>query len=133
MHRYRLLIFLAVPFLAACSLYEKARIVDRTETELAHPFAHSPSVLLHKSYGGLEEGGDVSLLKLGDSDCAALRQNFVQTQPLRPETREYDTFRQLDLAPATVYVRQWTDKAGADTTYLLDNASCVLYRQAHFE
>lgn len=133
MRRHRFLIFLVIPLLAACSFFEKVRIVDRTETELERPFLDSPEVLLRNSYGGLEEGGEVALLKLSDRDCSALRENLMQTRPVRPNTREYDTFRQISITPITVYFRHWTDNDGADTSYLLDAASCVLYRQAHFE
>ena len=133
MYRCRLLLFLIMPLSTGCSLYEENRIVNRTETEIERAFVNTPDVLLRNSYGGLEEGGDVALLKLSNLDCSALRQNFKQTRPVQPRTREYGTFRQLDLSPSTVYFRYWTDNAGADTDYLLDDASCVLYRQAHFE
>ena len=133
MQKYRYFILLGTLLLAGCSLYEETRIVDRTEKELARNFATTPDVLSRSTYGGLEEGGDVALIKLSDSDCSALRHDFAQTRQVQPNTREYDTFRNLDLTPSTVSFGHWTDNAGADTVYLLDNASCVLYRQAHFE
>ena len=133
MNLFRLSVLLVIPLLAACSLYEKARIVDRTETELARIFIQTPQLLLNSSYGGLEEGGYVALLRLSAGDCSQLQKAFSRTWLIQENSREHDTFRQVGLTPRTAQFHYWTDRDGADTTYLLDKTSCVLYREAHFE
>ena len=133
MNQLRFSGLMVIPLLVGCSIIEKTRIIDRTETELARTFIQTPQLLLNNSYGGLEEGGDVALLKLGEGDCSAVQKAFSQTRLIQPKTREHDTFLQAGLAPTTAHFHYWSDMDGADTTYLLDKTSCVLYRQAHFE
>ncbi|GAB2524446.1 hypothetical protein GCM10027188_29290 [Lysobacter humi (ex Lee et al. 2017)] len=81
-------------------------MADRTQTELALSFSAAPKLLASASFGGLEEGGDVALLKLGNEDCARVRRKLAGPQRLAHGSRGYDSFRLIEAPPPSVYTRQ---------------------------
>ena len=115
------------------SLFDRYRLRTQTEADLRIVFAEPPDILDTESYGWAEEGGDQALIRLHNADCAKVADVLQVVEAADEWSDYYRMFRLEDLKPSTVRVQRWMNSHGDFKLYVLDQASCVLYREAFFE
>lgn len=128
-----LAIALACAGAAGCGRPEERRLAKQIERELGVELADRASLLASEEYGWAEEGGDRALLGLAREDCARVKGRLGE--PAAPDSSSGYTrmFASRGLRPARVAARFSQNPHGDHRHYVLDPASCTLYREAHFE
>lgn len=118
--------------LVSCGHYEGRRLSSQTEKDLGVHFSVQPILLRSESYGWAEEGGDRALLQLEAVDCVQVGKRLDEEAPiLGPESSRM--FAALGVTPGHIRRRFEMNEQGDTREYELDESSCVLFRQAHFE
>jgi len=116
-----------------CDYLEARRVSGQIERELDIEFSSQPAVLQSESYGSIEENGDRSLLQLNPADCAQVSERLEEKAPTVFSGDASRLFALAGIAPVSVRRRTQRNGHGDIRVYELDEASCVLFRQAHFE
>ena len=112
---------------------ERHRLDTQVETDLGLTFTAVPDLLYSETYGSAEEGGDRALLRIEGEDCVKVGALLDAARPSDPRSHYYRMFKAEGLDPPSVQTKYMNDPGGDWKLYALDNASCVLFRQAHFE
>jgi len=134
--------FLAIILASVMYLFspyaEEARLSSQVPKELGIRFSESIKLLHNTNYGGLEEGGEIALIKLGLLDCHAVY-SVIEKSEHRAKDKIYpntdlDKFlakngKRLN-KPITSYK---INKKGNTLFYAIDQSQCILARDAYFE
>jgi len=120
-------------WIVVISTFDRYRLRSQTEADLRIVFAETPELIDTESYGWAEEGGDRSLLRLHDTDCARVAEVLKVVEAVDEWSEYHRMFRAEGFRPRTVRVQHWMNSHGDTKDYVLDQASCVLYRDAFFE
>ncbi len=117
---------------------EEQRLRSQIPKELGINFNQDIELINNKNYGGLEEGGDMSLIRLGLYDCKVAYRAIANSKD-RAKDRIYpntdlDNFltqNEIEISnPVTSYK---IDKKGNTLFYALNGSQCILARDAYFE
>jgi uncharacterized protein (DUF2249 family) len=112
---------------------EPKRLKEQTEIDLNMTFAALPELLSNESFGNFEEGGDRALLRIADHDCTKLNTILEHTEPAEVSSEYLRMFKNEGFTPSVLKTKYWINQHGDSKHYVLDFASCVLYREAFFE
>jgi len=117
--------------LVGCDYFEARRVVSQSENELGIHFLDSPAMLQSESYGWAEEGGDRALLRLSAADCTQVSSRLKEIGPVGIDSSRM--FAVAGIEPTRVRRKFEMNQHGDTRQYELDEASCVLFRDAYFE
>ena len=117
---------------------EELRLNTQIPKELGIEFT-SPAELLAKSnYGGLEEGGDLSLVKLSVEDCSDSYEAIFSSKHRAKDKifagTDVEKFLQKNKVSFKKVISSYQiDKKGNSLFYAIDRSQCLIVRDAYFE
>lgn len=113
--------------------YEARRLHSQIEQDLKIKLNKIPELIARQTYGWAEEGGDISLLKLNNSDCLLISKTMTSSSIVDQREEYWLLFSNNGVRPSEVKTwHKWYPNLDF-THYALDENSCYLFRRSHYE
>ena len=96
------------------------------------------NLIAKKTYGGIEEGGDISILRLASKDCRVLSL-AIANSPHRAKDKIFEAsdlskfLKQEKIIMNDLFTSYKMNDHGDSVFYAIDNTECLLARDAYFE
>lgn len=114
-------------------LIEAPRLIEQMQKDLGITFKESPELLGIETFGWAEEGGDRSLFKIGESDCATIVNRLGYMAKPDAGSDYIRMFNEEGIEPSAIKTKFWSNTHGDTKLYVLAPSTCVLFREAFFE
>ena len=118
--------------------YEEQRLNDRVTDDLSVELIEPAVLIANKNYGGLEEGGDISILELRQPDCKAVQVAIEKSEHrskdlIYPDSDVWNFLKANELEFSNPKTTYQINEKGNSIFYAINSKQCILVRDAYFE